>query len=541
MKEFLHKNRLSLIILIIALAALIRSYNINGALFEINPLRQAVNAAISRNYVQNPGSNFLLPQIDNFGPSPGYFMFELPILPYLTSFLIRSAGLHNWVFRLPSIILFVISAIYFYKLCLRILDLKASTLALAFYCLTPVSIFMSREFQSESFMMAALFFSLYHFIRWIEDEETIHLLLSMMGFTVFFLLKITNMYMFILVIGLFFIYRKERLFPRFIIPAAFILLVNFWWWFVYSAYIRGLCPNPYTLTDGNVQMFSLKFVIDLIRKSSLSSAYWMLTLNHCLWLILSPLLVVLALAGIFVKKDKKAAAVLLTWLLAVLFFIFAVPSAAMQTYYKIHLVPPVVMLSSIAYISIIDRIKNFWAKKIVIFAFWTVFVASVFLIVYPIIRCKPIFEKGQWLGNKVKSISRKEDLIITSMGSDAMLLFYCNRKGWTLYLGEGGGDSVKLLEEMRREGARYYACGNLDELDGNPRFKDYLFKNYKLISEEDKAYSEPKEDTLEHIVWKYVKGSKSPLLNSVRDKLECSSLGYVIFDLNKKWRHNRKD
>ena len=246
--------------LIILAAVLIRSYNINGALFDFNPLRQAVGTAIARNYAQNPDAEILLPQADNAGASPGYFMFEAPILPYVTSFLIKTVGIHNWVFRLPIILLFGCSAFYFYKLCSLIVDFRTSALALLFYCIAPISILMGRVFQAESFMLLALFSSIYYLIRWFNEGKTRHLLIITLALTILVLLKITNLYVFLLIGSLFLIYKKTRLIPYFILPVLFVLAVNFWWWFMHSAGVRAEFPTEYTLISGD-SFFGAKYLL----------------------------------------------------------------------------------------------------------------------------------------------------------------------------------------------------------------------------------------------------------------------------------------
>ncbi|MGB2879803.1 MAG: glycosyltransferase family 39 protein, partial [Candidatus Omnitrophota bacterium] len=251
------RNKLIIAILIIAAAVIIRLYNVNGAMFDFNPLRQALNASVARNYAQNPGTMFLLPQSINVGPAPGYLMFEFPILPYVVSFLVKAAGVQNWVFRVPSVIFFAFSAIYFYKVCMEIIDPRISLLALIFYCITPMTILMGRVFQSESFMILALMFALYYFLRWIRSEKRRYLLLYTLGLTFFVLLKIPNLYIFLFFTVLFLVYKKPRLALYLIVSSIFVIAVNIWWWFIYSSEVRSLFPTQYTMVGGNVPVFSL--------------------------------------------------------------------------------------------------------------------------------------------------------------------------------------------------------------------------------------------------------------------------------------------
>ncbi|MDP8299897.1 MAG: glycosyltransferase family 39 protein [Candidatus Tantalella remota] len=528
----LNRHKVIIIALIILAAVAIRCYNINGALFDFNPLRQAVGAAVARNYTQDPGAAFLLPQADNEGASPGYFMFELPMLPYVVSLLIRAFGAHNWVFRLPSIILFALSAIYFFKLCSTLVDFRTSAVALILYCVAPVSILMSRVIQIESFLLLSLFMSIYYLLRWFESEKISHLLVCTVALTVLVLLKITNLYIFLFIAVLFFIYKKVRLIPYFVLPTIFVLAVNFWWWGIYCPGIRAAFPTAYTYVGGEA-FFGPKYLLKRFVELSFSREYWALIARQTFRIIFSPVISILFLAGVLVNRDKKLLAVLSAWLFAVFVFIFATPGASSQDYYKIHFLPAGVIFAAVGCLYIFDKLAHRWQKKTVMALLWFAVLANVIIIVFPIIKYKPVFEYQQVLGKRVQDLTQKDDLILTSFGPDAMLLYYCDRKGWSQYL-PVKNDNIALLEQRRKEGAGYFVCGNLDELDSDPGFKEYLIRNYTLIDEGVRQNGEPEKGSLDRFVWTLSGKIDHPAAKGVRGKLERKSLGYVIFDLREK-------
>jgi 4-amino-4-deoxy-L-arabinose transferase-like glycosyltransferase len=533
MKDPAFRNKIIIIILIITAAFCIRLYNINGALFDFNPLRQALNAFVARNYAQNPDSAFLLPQADNAGPAPGYLMFELQMVAYAVSFLIKAIGIQNWIFRLPYIILFMLSSVYFYKICTRILDFRTSAIALVFYCITPMTLLMSRVFQSEGFIMFALLFSIYYFMEWINQEKIRHLFLCTIGLTILILLKIPNLYIFLFIGSLFFIYKKPKLIPYFILPAIIILLINYWWWIYYPAKIRMMFPDGYTFPEGNVSIFTTKYILDTVRQYSFSPKYWSMTIKQCFWVVFSPLICILFFIGIFVKKKMKTALILFAWLGSVLFFLFIIPSTAKQDYYKIQLIPVGAILAAICYFWIFDKIELAWIKRSAVGIFWVLVILNIFVIVYPVIRYKPIFEQQQVLGKKVEEISQQGDLVIASFGPDPMLLFYCNRKGWSQYL-SSEDDNIHILEQKRKKGAKYFVCGNLDEFEYDPQFKQYMFEHYKLLSEGSREYLTPKKYSLDYFIWAFLGKLDYSFSKNIRAKLERASLGHVIFDLRRK-------
>ncbi|HPN72766.1 MAG TPA: glycosyltransferase family 39 protein [Candidatus Omnitrophota bacterium] len=525
-------SRRNMIAAAIILAAIgIRFYNINGALFDFNPLRQAMGTAIARNYAQDPASSFLLPRVDNDGASPGYFMFELPVLPYSVSFIIRAAGDHNWVFRLPVIILFGLSAFYFFRLCVLISDDRTALTALVFYCIAPISILMSRVFQAESFMLLAMFVLIYHAIKWLRDERVVDLVTASLALTLFILLKLTNLYILVFIAALFLIFRKTRLIPMFLIPLTFVLAVNAWWWVIHSGSVRAAFPTEYTLVEGEA-IFGPKFLISKIIENSFSIEFWRVILKQVSWVIFSPGIFILAILGCFSKKEETLKWVLFSWIFAAAAFIFLVPMASVQDYYKIHFLPPGAILAALGYYSVFGRIRGGFLKKTVKLFFWALVTVSIFVIVFPKIKYKPVFEFQEELGARVNHITGEKDLILTSFGPDAMLLYYCGRKGWSQYLPAMKGN-IDLLEKRREEGADYFVCGNLDEFDSDQAFKEYLENNYRLVEAGERVYEEPEKGTFDRFLWEILALSGSRA-DGYRKKLERRSLGYVIYDLKEK-------
>ena len=527
------RKKMFIIAAIIIAAALIRLYNINGALFDFNPLRQAVNAFISRNYAFNPNAMFLLPAAHNMGPDPGYFMFELPVVQYMISFFVKIFGANNWVFRVPFVFFFMMSAIFFYKLCSKILDFKTSALALVFYSIAPMSILMGRVFQIESCLLFVMFASIYYFIEWLENEKDKDLLISTIGLTVLVLIKITNLYVLIFLFALFFIYNKPRLILRSIIPLIFVLSVNYFWWGMYSNGIREMFPTEYTVTSDNVNRFTPKNILAIMRTYSLSSEYWILTAKHTFLKVFSPPLFILLLGGICVRKKKRLQLFLLSWIGSVFVFLFVFSTAARQIYYKIHLVPVGSIFIAICFLWLFEKIKTKWGKVMFSVISGIVIMASIFIIVYPVIRVKPIFQQQEELGEKVEALSDDGDLVVATFGPDALLLFYCNRRGWSQYL-NSVEDNIGLLEQRRKDGATYFVCGNLNEFDFNPEFKEYMLENYELISAEDMKCDEPDGFSIDHLIWKTASKFNSPIFAAIKKRIERRSMGHVIFDLKEK-------
>ncbi len=519
------KHKHNLVWLIIALAALIRLYNINGSMFDYNPLRQAVNAAITRNFITSPDANLFLPELDNMGRGPAYFMFELPILQYLIAQFAKIAGLHNWVFRFPSVIFFILSAFYFYKLIFKLFQKRIALASLIFYCVAPMSILMSRVFQIDSFMFFCMLFSVYHALKWIENGALRSLVFATMGLTVFLLCKFPNAYILLFIYSLFFIYRKPSLAFRFVLPTLIILAVNIWWWIIYSGPVRSIYPNEYTHVQGT-SVFTFSHVPFIMRQYSLNLQYWLMLLKQSFIEGFSPPVFILFFLGLFARIESRARAILFSWLASVLVFFAFVPGASAQVYYKLHLIPAGSVFAAIGYLGLVGRIKRRRLKRPAVIGIWAAILVSGFLIVYPIIRHKPVFENQQLLGERVQELTNKDDLVVASFGPDSLLLYYCDRKGWNHYL-LSGKDNIRYLEERRKDGAAFFVCGSLDEFEHDSKFKDYVVNRYLLKDYYERTFSLPKKYTLDYFLW---------LLSGRRKEFERQSLGYVIFDLRNKVR-----
>lgn len=524
------KTYFMLAVLILAAGVFVRLYNINGALFEFNPLRQALNAFVARNFAFTPGAMFLLPQADNMGPSPGYLMFELPLMPLVAATFLKVFGQHNWVFRIVSLSFFSFSAVYFYLLVEKLSSRREATLSLLFYVFAPMSILMSRTFQSESLMMFALMFALYHLVRWLEEPRLADMVLWTLALGVLISQKITNLYVFLLMGALFLIYAKPRLALRAFFPAAAAVLVNVWWWIVFPAGIREMFPNEYTVSGSNMPVFGAAHVITMFREYAFSPGYWALTIEQCVFRVFSPPLFLFFAAGLFVAPRTKAYYAAAAWALSAFIFILAVPSPAIQDYYKLHLVPPGAILGALCFLRIKDTMQRPVLRRVFCWGTGVVTAVCVFAAVWPVIKYKPVYASEEILGENVKGITGPDDLVIASYGPDAMLLFYCGRKGWSQYL-LSGNNNIEVLETRRKDGAVYFVSGNLEEFEGDKEFEEYMLKNYKLLMRSEPVYARPEGLSLDRLLWEVLSGFPIPGREKILKKLETRSLGYAVFDL----------
>src|SRR4051794_18936412 len=132
--------------------------------------RQSDVAAIARNFLQN-GFLFGYPQIDWAGNAPGYVGTEFPILPFVAAVCYKVAGVHEWIGRIQSVILFAISLPYFFLLVRMIFGSTAAVWATFFYSFAPLSIFAGRSFMPDVPSLSFAIVGLYFFLRWVQHDQ----------------------------------------------------------------------------------------------------------------------------------------------------------------------------------------------------------------------------------------------------------------------------------------------------------------------------------------------------------------------------------
>lgn len=117
--------------------------------------RQSDTYSMALNYVQY-GMDPLRPQLNYDGLSGNYAQLELQIVPFLSAVLFRLLGTTSWVIpRLLSLLFFLGSAWYLYRLMGQFTGFAPTFMGTAIYLFLPLSVQMAAAIQPES---CALFF-----------------------------------------------------------------------------------------------------------------------------------------------------------------------------------------------------------------------------------------------------------------------------------------------------------------------------------------------------------------------------------------------
>ncbi len=177
-------------ILIIIVGFLTRLINITQPILEVAGWRQCYTASIARNFYYN-GMNIFYPQVLSGGSTEGYVGgSEFNIYPFAVAILYKFFGVHEFLGRLVSIIVFCGGAFYLYKFTRKFAGDTTGLITLLFYTFNPYIFFYSRSFQPESTMLFFSITMLYFFSEWIDKEGWWRFALMTLCATLAFLTKI---------------------------------------------------------------------------------------------------------------------------------------------------------------------------------------------------------------------------------------------------------------------------------------------------------------------------------------------------------------
>jgi hypothetical protein len=199
---------------------------------------------------------------------------------------------------------------------------------------------------------------------------------------------------------------------------------------------------------------------------------------------LTPILFVLAAAGIVIAGKDPDAAPFLWWLIAMILFIAIVGYGNRHQWYQLPLVPIAAAFGGAA----VSFAAKKWNRRVVIASVVTLFLASSIFSVHQffVSTAQPLWE----LGRVLRDQTPENALIVAADDGDPTALYYAHRKGWHflerdgLYYGNPN-DSKQIvadLKELRWRGATHlvFYRGTMWWLDYYTDFADYLARTSVL-------------------------------------------------------------
>ncbi len=194
------------------------------------------------------GINLFKPSVSWMG---GYrtTILEFPLISAIISIfyiIFEPATLYA---RLTIYIFFIGSAIYLYKLFLKLYYRSLAATALIVYLLLPISLYYSRAVNIDFAVMFFALSALYYFVLGFENEKFMYIIPGVLLSTLGFLVKAP--YMLIIYFPLiYYIFHKNKVsFALKVIPLMLIPAISFYFWQKYSIKINNNAPDWYFIPD----------------------------------------------------------------------------------------------------------------------------------------------------------------------------------------------------------------------------------------------------------------------------------------------------
>jgi 4-amino-4-deoxy-L-arabinose transferase-like glycosyltransferase len=470
------------------LAICVRFIGINQPYQDNWSWRQSDVAAIARNYFQG-GFHFARPQIDWAGDHPGYVGTEFPILPFLAAICYKIFGVHEWVGRVQSVILFAISLPFFFLLVRNFLGKIGATWALFFYSFAPLGIMASRCFMPDTPSLALSIVGLYFFRRWLESEpdwplRSTSFALAAVTISLSILIKVTSILIAAPLLCMTFQrFRKPPLrlgaafrnFKLWLFGAIGLLPAAIWYSYAYWISLK-FYPHHF-FGAGGVRIMPLEWYLNIVKEIPTSE--------------LTPFLFGLGALGLFVARSKAAARPFYWWLAAMILFLIVVGYGNRHPWYRLTLVPVGAVFAGAACefvaVKIGNRTINAVASIVLIAAF------GLSALVYVRSFYRSISGPMRSAGLALKRITPPDSLIVAADNGDPTVLYYAERKGWHflekdgIYYGDPDGSEPAIvdLEVLRPKGASYlvFTSNTAWWLDLYSEFRQHVEATSTLIEE----------------------------------------------------------
>jgi 4-amino-4-deoxy-L-arabinose transferase-like glycosyltransferase len=463
-------------VFIIISGFLTRLINIKQPLLEVAMWRQCETASIARNFYYN-GMNIFYPQVLWGGASEGYIgETEFHLYPYAVAILYKLFGVHESLGRLVSIIAFCGGAFFLYKLARKYADKTSGLVALLFYTFNPYMFFYSRSFQPESTMLFFSIAMLYFFSEWIDKEGWWRFAIMTICATLAFLTKIPS-----ICLGLPLLYLCLKKYKSIFIIQwklwffAIVSLVPIFLWCKHSSYLKSING----LSWGNFQLSSYSTYLDpyFYRRVFFTEIF------EKDLIYVGGVFLVLGIIFTFKKKEFRF---IQYWLLAIIIFFFiGAEKTTHHTYYTIPIIAPASILIGYAissFIKLITTYKITGTKRVVLLLLFIFMVVSLPVISYHKITGRyktkrlekdyPIYV----VGKIVDEVIPKNDLIIGCLWGGPEILYYSNRKGWTM---SAYDCSIESIEDLRQKGADYFVTTEHNKINRN--VINYLKNKYRIV------------------------------------------------------------
>jgi len=467
---------------ILLVTLLARLYHVTFPVLGWHSWRQSDTASIARNFFEN-GFNILYPQVNWGGTTTGYVESEFHIYPFIVSLLYSVFGVDDMWGRIVSIIFSIFTVYGIYLLVRKIIDERTALWSALIYAILPLNIYYGRAFMPESGMLMCSVYSIYFFSEWVDIGSVKTLIVSCLFTSLAILMKLPTLYIGLPLFYLAWQKYRIKLFTKpvlYIFAFSLLIPVILWYYHAHQLLLNnGVSFGIWSFGTSKWGTFDLlikpSFYNDLFLKSI---AERHLTFAGFILLII----------GIFIKRKSKLEKVFDYWLIAVLFYFFIVSQGNIaQEYYQLPLILPASVFIGKVFSEFLGRnLKESFSMSKIKSSF--AILCLVLIVVLSYLRVSRTMGGETWgssvfkIAETVKSITNKNDMIITVCDGNPVYLYHCDRKGWCslpVWL-----DSA-YIADRKKEGAKVIAGEKQFFIDNNATNNmEMILDHYKVIKNE---------------------------------------------------------
>jgi|GEM_PF-1272369 len=449
---------------IVLLGLAVRLYGINLPLVESHQGRQAQTAMMTRN-LYDDNMNIFCTRLDFLGNIPGYVIMEFPFMHGITALLYHLFGVCEIIGRLVSVAFSVGAMFLIYGLARRFLSRIGAFAALTLYAFSPMNIFFSRAFMSESSMLFFTIGAVYFLLKWLDKQALSLYVTAIIFAAVVGLTKPTAGIMFIPLFVAWFLKYRWEVFKRFdfwcymsLAVAPCIL------WVVYAHYFNLINSPPFGFGDSWFELVGKRGIVE----HWFDPEFYMRVGGSIILLLLTPLGFIGTVGGIFCAGKGKQRRFLYSWLGAIVIYFYALSGVVKgHIYYHLLLLPLAVIFFGFSVDWLLARRdllrKIFKRKAVVLSSAILVFLILTGYAVGYLKYFEYMYENRMPYTLKVSEIIRERTpknrfiLLNQPIVMPAVETYYSQCRTW--YFDTGGGkNTIDELERLRRNGATTYVA-----------------------------------------------------------------------------------
>jgi len=463
--------------------------------------RPADLASIALSYYRN-GFHFAYPQVFWGGNGPGYVEMEFPIVPFVTGFLLKLLGVHEFVFVLLPLLCGFGLVWITYRFGSYFFDAKAGVAGGLIVAAVPVLVMLTNQGQyADPPMVFFASLGLYWFVLWSDDGGWARLAAGTACVALAVLVKLTGLY-----IGVPIAYLLWRRFGSAVWKAPELwatgagVLVPTALWYVHAHHLYTEYHNTFGILGAGYSKFGSTSLLTSPR-FYLQQA-WRVALYH-----LTPIGAVGFLVGLAIAKRERVILVF-SWLLALAIYTLVTAGGveAGHYHYLLPLLPCLAMVAGAGMSALFERavaaaerhgrrLGSVAAAVLLVLFAANAAVAGELFVRRDRSNDSPNWLKKKLTGQRLKPLIRPGALLIvvdTQMDdvtpersmTPPDVFYFSDRRGW--YLSVAWLDQQKI-EERRALGARYLVVSGNSALQFKsirPDMHAFLSSKYRTLMDD---------------------------------------------------------